>query len=92
MTAEITCKVKDALVQELLALNNKLNTLSPDLLHSEEAHARVQERREALYIKRGGRGDSRRRAPERRDSNSRRSAYWRMLAGTVKLVFLRGQL
>ena len=50
MTGTITCKIKDALVQELLVLNNKLNTLSPDLLHSEEAQARVQERREALYI------------------------------------------
>jgi hypothetical protein len=32
MTAEITCGVKDAVVQELLVLNNKLHTLSPDLL------------------------------------------------------------
>ena len=50
MTAEITCRVKDALVNELLLLNHKLNTLSPELLHSDEARAKVQERREALYV------------------------------------------
>ena len=50
MTAEITCRVKDALVNELLLLNNKLNTLSPTLLHSKEARAQVQERREILQI------------------------------------------
>jgi hypothetical protein len=48
MTTEIPCKVRDALVNELLLLNNKLNTLSPGLLHSEEARVKVQERREAL--------------------------------------------
>jgi hypothetical protein len=50
MTAEITCKVKDALVNELLRLNNKLDTLSPDLLRSEDARTQVQERREVLQI------------------------------------------
>ena len=50
MTNGIRCKVKDALVNELLLLNNKVNTLSPGLLHSEEARAQVQERREILYV------------------------------------------
>jgi hypothetical protein len=49
MTPDITCRIKDALVNELLVLNNKLNTLSPERLHSEEARAKVQERRETLY-------------------------------------------
>jgi hypothetical protein len=49
MPPEITCKVKDALVNQLLHLNNKLNTLSPALLHSELARAQVQEQRESLY-------------------------------------------
>jgi hypothetical protein len=44
------CKVKDTLVNQLTALNNKLNTLSPTLLHSEQARAKVQERRESLYV------------------------------------------
>jgi hypothetical protein len=44
------CKVKDNLVNQLIALNNKLNTLSPTLLHGEKARAEVQERRENLYI------------------------------------------
>ena len=43
------CKVKDDLVKQLAALNDKLNTLSPDFLRSEEARAEVQERRESLY-------------------------------------------
>jgi hypothetical protein len=50
MTSGRKCRVKDNLVNQLIALNNKLNTLSPDLLHSEEARAEVQERREGLYI------------------------------------------
>jgi hypothetical protein len=44
------CKVKDDLVNQLTALNNKLNTLSPAWLHSEQARAEVQERREELYV------------------------------------------
>jgi hypothetical protein len=44
------CKVKDGLVNQLIALNDKLNTLSPSLLHSEQARAEVQERRESLYV------------------------------------------
>jgi hypothetical protein len=50
MTSGNKCYVKDDLVNQLIALNNKLNTLSPALLHSEQARAEVQERRESLYI------------------------------------------
>ena len=50
MPPEITCKVKDALVNQLLHLNNKLNTLSPALLRDERARAKVQEERERLYV------------------------------------------
>ena len=50
MPSENKCKVKDDLVNQLIALNNKLNTLSPALLHSEQARAEVQERRESLYV------------------------------------------
>jgi hypothetical protein len=50
MTSGDACKVKDDLVNQLITLNNKLNTLSPDLLHSEQARAEVQERRESLYV------------------------------------------
>ena len=50
MTSGNQCQVKDDLVNQLIALNNKLNTLSPALLHSEQARAEVQERRESLYV------------------------------------------
>jgi hypothetical protein len=50
MASVIKCKVKDDLVNQLIALNNRLNTLSPALLHSQEARAEVQERRESLYL------------------------------------------
>jgi len=50
MTSENKCKVKDDLVNQLIALNNKLNTLSPALLHSQQARAEVQERRENLHV------------------------------------------
>ena len=50
MTSQIKCNVKDDLVNLLTALNDKLNTLSPSWLHSEQARAEVQERREALYV------------------------------------------
>ena len=50
MTSGKKCKVKDNLVNQLIALNNKLNALSPELLHSEQARAEVQERRESLYV------------------------------------------
>jgi hypothetical protein len=49
MTSGKKCKVKDNLVNQLIALNNKLNTLSHDLLHGEQARAEVQERRESLH-------------------------------------------
>jgi hypothetical protein len=50
MTSGNKCNVKDDLVNLLIALNNKLNTLSPAFLHSEQARAEVQERRESLYV------------------------------------------
>jgi hypothetical protein len=50
MPSAKTCKVKDDLVNQLIALNGKLNTLSPGLLHNEQARAEVQEKRESLYI------------------------------------------
>jgi hypothetical protein len=50
MTSQIKCNVKDDLVNLLMALNDKLNTLSPAWLHSEQARAEVQERRESLYV------------------------------------------
>ena len=50
MTPGNKCSVKDDLVNQLIALNNKLNTLNPALLHSEQARAEVQERRESLYV------------------------------------------
>ena len=50
MASENTCKVKDDLVNQLITLNNKLNTLSPALLQSQQAQEEVQERRESLYV------------------------------------------
>jgi hypothetical protein len=44
------CKVKDDLVNQLIALNNKLNTLSTAFLHSQQARAEVQERQDCLYL------------------------------------------
>jgi hypothetical protein len=43
------CQVKDELVSQLIALNNKLNLLSPDLVHGDEERAEVQQQRENLY-------------------------------------------
>jgi hypothetical protein len=43
------CEVKDDLVNQLISLNDKLNTLSPALLHSPQARAEVQEQRLILY-------------------------------------------
>ena len=45
----MNCQVKDELVRELIALNNKLNLLSPDLVHGDKERAEVQQRRESLY-------------------------------------------
>jgi hypothetical protein len=50
MASEPSCKLKDNLVNQLIALNGKLNTLRPGLLRSEQARAEVQERRESLYL------------------------------------------
>ncbi len=50
MTSGNKCKVQDDLVNQLIALNNKLNTLSTTFLHSPQARAEVQERRETLYV------------------------------------------
>jgi hypothetical protein len=50
MTTGNKCKVKDHLVNQLIALNNNLDTLSPALLRSEQARAKVQEQRERLYV------------------------------------------
>ncbi len=44
------CAVKDDLVNQLIALNDKLNTLSPALLRSEQAREEVQQQRENLYV------------------------------------------
>ena len=48
MTSGNKCKVKDELVNRLIALNNKLNSLSPAFLHSQGDRAEVQLQREGL--------------------------------------------
>jgi hypothetical protein len=50
MTSGNQCQVKGDLVNQLIALNDKLNTLSPALLRSEQAREEVQPQREQLYI------------------------------------------
>jgi len=50
MTSGNQCRVKDDLVNRLIALNDKVNTLSPALLHSEQGREEVQQQRENLYI------------------------------------------
>jgi hypothetical protein len=45
----MNCEVKDELVSRLTALNNKLNLLSPALVHGDEERAEVQLERENLY-------------------------------------------
>ena len=50
MTSGNQCPVKDDLVNQLIALNDKLNTLSPALLHSAQAREEVQQQRETLYV------------------------------------------
>jgi len=45
----MNCRVKDELVNQLMALNNKLNTLSPYLVHGQEERAEVQQQREILH-------------------------------------------
>ena len=46
----MTCKVKDELMNRLIALNDKLNRLSPAFLHSEVDRAEVQLQRESLHV------------------------------------------
>jgi hypothetical protein len=50
ITSSKSCKVKDALVKQLIALNDKLNTLSPGLVHGDQARAEIQEQRESLQV------------------------------------------
>ena len=45
----MNCQAKDELVSQLVALNNKLNLLSPDLVHGDAERAEVQQQRENLY-------------------------------------------
>jgi hypothetical protein len=45
----MSCHVKDELVSQLIALNDKLNLLSPDHIHGDEERAEVQQLRETLY-------------------------------------------
>jgi hypothetical protein len=45
----MNCQLKDELVSQLIALNNKLNLLSPNLVHGDEERAEVQQQRENLY-------------------------------------------
>ena len=42
------CPVKDGLVRQLTALNNKLNTLSPEFIYGDAERAEVQLERESL--------------------------------------------
>lgn len=50
MTPGKTRKVKDALVNRLITLNDKLNSLSPAFLHSQGDRAEVQLLRETLHV------------------------------------------
>ena len=45
----MSCQVKDELVNQLIALNNKLNLLSPDLVQSEQERVEVEQRRGSVY-------------------------------------------
>jgi hypothetical protein len=47
----MNCQVKDELLSQLAALNNKLNLLSPDPVRGEEERAEVQQQRENSYAK-----------------------------------------
>jgi hypothetical protein len=46
---ELSCDIKDELVKHLMALNQKLNLLSPDFVQSEQERVAVEEQRGALY-------------------------------------------
>ena len=50
MPAPKTCVMKDRLAKELTALNNKLNILSPDVVHTEEERMAVLNEREKLQL------------------------------------------
>ena len=50
MTSGNKCKVKDNLVNQLIALNSKLNTLKASVLRNEQTREEVQLRRESLYL------------------------------------------
>lgn len=43
-----TCRVEADLVRELTTLSDKLNTLSPSWVHSEQGREEIQHRRETL--------------------------------------------
>jgi hypothetical protein len=45
----MNCPVDEDLVNRMLALNSKLNLLSPDLVYGQEERAEVQQKREILY-------------------------------------------
>jgi hypothetical protein len=45
----LNCQIKDELVNQLIALNNKLNLLSPDVVRSDEERTEVEQQRESLY-------------------------------------------
>jgi hypothetical protein len=45
-----TCRVEDDLVRELATLSDKLNTLNPNWVRSEEAREKIQQRRETLQV------------------------------------------
>jgi len=57
----MNCQVKDELVSQLVALNNKLNLLSPDLVHGDEERAEVQQQRENLRRDQAPQGEGTRR-------------------------------
>lgn len=48
-TCLVRCHVKDELVSQLIGLNNKLDMLSPELVHGDLERAEVQRQRESLY-------------------------------------------
>jgi predicted nucleic acid-binding Zn-ribbon protein len=69
----MNCAVEDDLVNQLIILNNKLNTLSPDLVHGDDERAEVQQQREVLRtaIKRHrAKGHEGRPCPAARQSSS----------------------
>jgi hypothetical protein len=50
MASAKTCPVKDSLVNQLIALNGKLNTLSPNVVRNEQKREEIQAQRESLYL------------------------------------------